>query len=188
MERGLLPARRDRSGVHGSFTTRPPYRGRVWALGVEIERKFLVPEFPEGLEACRSEEIEQGYLAISAESEVRLRRIGEVMVLTVKRGSGGERLEEEIEVTESQYRALWPLSEGQRVTKRRFYVPVEDVVAEVDVYGSDLDGLMTVEVEFPSHDESQRFQPPGWFGTEVSGDSRFANQSLARDGLPEINE
>jgi len=155
---------------------------------VEIERKFLVPEFPEGLEGCRSEEIEQGYLAITAESEVRLRRIGEAMVLTVKRGSGSERLEEEIEITERQYRALWPLSEGRRVTKRRFYVPVGDLVAEVDVYGSDLDGLVTAEVEFPSHDESQGFHPPGWFGTDVSGDSGFANQSLARNGLPDVSE
>jgi adenylate cyclase len=151
---------------------------------VEIERKFLVPEFPEGLEGCRSEDIEQGYLVTSAESEARLRRIGEVMHLTVKRGSGAQRLEEEVEITESQYRTLWPLSEGERVTKRRFYIPIDDLVAEVDVFGANLDGLVTAEVEFASTDESERFEPPSWFGTEVTDDSRFANQALARAGLP----
>jgi CYTH domain-containing protein len=154
---------------------------------VEIERKFLVPDLPEGLEGYRSEEIEQGYLAVGAESEVRIRRIGEAVLLTVKRGSGGRRLEEEIEITAGQYRRLWPLSEGLRVTKRRFYVPVDDLVAEVDVYSNDLESLVTAEVEFPSEDRSRAFEPPAWFGGEVTGDPRFANKALARDGLPEAS-
>jgi adenylate cyclase len=155
---------------------------------VEIERKFLVSDLPEGLEGCRSEDVEQGYLAAGGESEVRLRRIGESVLLTVKRGSGGQRLEEEIEITESQYRALWPLSEGQRVTKRRIYVPVDDLVAEVDIYSNDLDGLVTAEVEFSSRDRSRAFEPPGWFGSEVTGDPRFLNRALAYNGLPEMSE
>jgi adenylate cyclase len=155
---------------------------------VEIERKFLVPQVPGGIDGCRSEDIEQGYLAEGAETEVRVRRIGETMLMTVKRGSGPERLEEEVEITEGQYRALWPLTEGERVAKRRFYVPIDGLVAEVDVYGGALEGLVTAEVEFSSRDEGQSFDPPSWFGTEVTGDPRFANQALAHNGLPRVSE
>jgi adenylate cyclase len=154
---------------------------------VEIERKFLTPRVPGKLERCRSCEIEQGYLATGEESEVRLRKIGELMLLTVKRGSGRERMEEEIEITRSQYRALWPLSEGRRIAKRRFYMSIGEHVAEVDVYAGELAGLVTAEVEFPSHGDSADFAPPEWFGIEVTEDPRFANQALAgTKGLPEV--
>jgi adenylate cyclase len=139
---------------------------------------------PSGLERCRSEEIDQGYLAADAESEVRVRRIGEQSFLTVKRGSGRDRLEEEIEITGEQLEALWPTTEGRRLSKRRFFIPLDGLTAEVDVYGGELDGLITAEVEFDSVADSERFDPPAWFGNEITGDARYANQALARDGAP----
>jgi adenylate cyclase len=157
---------------------------RLTPLGVEIERKFMAPGVPEGLDRCRSEDIEQGYLAVGPDAEVRLRRIGEERVLTVKRGAGAQRLEEEVEITEAQFQALWPLIEGQRLSKRRFYVPLDGLVAEVDVYGGELDGLITAEVEFESSDQSDGFHPPPWLGTEVTEDPRFANQALATAAGP----
>jgi adenylate cyclase len=139
---------------------------------------------PSGLERCRSEEIDQGYLAADAESEVRVRRIGEQSFLTVKRGSGRDRLEEEIEITGEQLEALWPTTEGRRLSKRRFFIPLDGLTAEVDVYGGELHGLITAEVEFDSVADSERFDPPAWFGDEITGDARYANQALARHGVP----
>ncbi len=114
-----------------------------------------------------------------------MRRIGEGSFLTVKRGSGLERLEEEIEITEEQFDALWPATEGRRLAKGRFYVPLDDKTAEVDVYGGGLAGLITAEVEFGSVAESEEFDPPPWFGDEITGDPRYANQALAVAGRPE---
>ena len=114
-----------------------------------------------------------------------MRRIGEGSFLTVKRGSGLERLEEEIEITEEQFDALWPATEGRRLAKRRFYVPLDERTAEVDVYGGGLTGLITAEVEFGSVAESEEFDPPPWFGDEITGDPRYANQVLAVAGRPE---
>jgi adenylate cyclase len=139
---------------------------------------------PSSLERCRFEEIEQGYLAADAESEVRVRRTGEESFLTAKRGSGRERLEEEIEITAEQLETLWPATEGRRLSKRRFFVPLDGLTAEVDVYSGELDGLMTAEVEFDSPEASEDFEPPAWFGDEITGDERYANQTLARDGIP----
>ena len=68
--------------------------------GLELERKFLVGERPNDLERYRSSRIIQGYLVVGADdSEVRVRRRGERSFLTVKRGSGLIRREEEIEIT-----------------------------------------------------------------------------------------
>ena len=60
------------------------------ADGVEIERKFLVDRLPDGLDDNPSAEIEQGYLAITTEVEVRVRRYGEQAFLTVKSSGGSQ--------------------------------------------------------------------------------------------------
>src|SRR3954447_7949226 len=54
---------------------RAPLLGRrsVYGVGMEIERKFLVTEAPE-LAGAESADIEQGYLAIGSDGEVRVRR------------------------------------------------------------------------------------------------------------------
>jgi adenylate cyclase len=150
----------------------------------EIERKFLLSDRPTELDRHPCEEIGQGYLAADAESEVRVRRRGERRVLTVKRGSGRERSELEIEITQELFESLWPATEGRRLAKRRFYVPLDSHTAEVDVYEGELEGLITAEIEFASVAESEEFEAPPWLGDEITGDPRYANQALARDGRP----
>jgi adenylate cyclase len=153
-------------------------------MGVEIERKFRVTDPPPWLSECRAEAIEQGYLAIAeGGEEVRLRRIDASSVLTVKRGEGEKRLEVEIELSDEQFRAVWPLTEGRRLEKRRHRVEGDPVI-EVDVYRGDLAGLVIAECEFPSLEASHRFDPPDWLGDELTGDVRYANQRLAVRGLP----
>ena len=85
---------------------------------MEVERKFLVPEPPD-LDGTESDEIEQGYLAVGADGEVRLRHRGDDLVLTAKRGSGLAREEAEIELDSANFEQLWPLTEGRRLRKRR---------------------------------------------------------------------
>ena len=63
--------------------------------------------------------------------------------------------------------------------------PLADgAVAELDVYDGALDGLLTVEIEFGSPEASEAFAPPPWIGRELTGDKRYANQSLALEGRP----
>jgi len=45
-------------------------------VAVEIERKFLVERVPEDVSAWPGERIEQGYVALAEDVEVRLRRWG----------------------------------------------------------------------------------------------------------------
>jgi CYTH domain-containing protein/CHAD domain-containing protein len=149
----------------------------------EIERKFLVTEMPQA-ESGRAA-IEQGYLALDQETEVRLRRAGDELFLTAKGGHGQVREEVEVSIDPKSFEALWPLTAGRRVRKVRHYVPLaHDLRAEVDVYEDGLHGLRTVEVEFDSEGASRAFTPPPWFGKELTGDRRYANQTLATEGLP----
>ena len=156
--------------------------------GLEIERKFLVPELPEGLDRYPSSALRQGYLAIAEDgAEVRVRERGGEATLTIKQGRGRVRREEELPLDADTFARLWPLTEGKRIEKRRHVIPTEsDRTIEVDVYGGALTGLVVAEVEFPDERDAERFEPPDWFGAELTGDPRFNNQRLAVDGLPEL--
>src|ERR1700710_1571870 len=88
--------------------------------------------------------IEQGYLALDEQTEVRLRRIGGELLLTAKSGHGEVREEVEVPIEPGAFEALWALTVGRRVRKVRHYVPLgEGLRAEVDVYEDALDGLRT---------------------------------------------
>ncbi len=152
---------------------------------MEIERKFVPRESPAWLDEFPAVHIRQGYLAIvEGEVEVRLRRTDDATVLTVKRGAGEVRREEEVELGEDQFRSLWPLTEGARVEKHRYSVPHEELTIEVDVFEGPLSGMLLAEVEFDSERASEAFRPPEWLGDEVTGDGRYANESLALRGAP----
>lgn len=157
-------------------------------MATEIERKFLLSEAPAWLGECESAEIEQGYLAIAPDAEVRVRRRGGELTLTAKRGRGKVREEAEIEITADQFDELWPLTDGRRLRKTRHLVKTGGGTIEVDVYGGDLDGLAIGEVEFDSELSSRGFEPPPWLGAEVTGRDEYANESLAVDGAPARGE
>ena len=153
--------------------------------GLEIERKFLVDRLPADLGP--GEPIEQGYLAIGPEGlEVRIRHRAGRAFLTIKKGLGEVRAEEELEIDEDRFRRLWPLAQAASLVKTRHVVALDGGLnAELDVYAGSLEGLATVEVEFPDRAASSAFHPPAWFGREVTNDARYKNQRLARDGLME---
>ena len=48
--------------------------------------------------------------------------------------------------------------------------------------------LDLVSVEFATSTEAAGFQPPMWFGMEVSTDDRFLNREIALFGLPPVQE
>jgi CYTH domain-containing protein len=155
------------------------------ASGSEIERKFLVAALPDDLDSYPSEPIEQGYIAVEGPVEVRLRRRAGRQLLTVKSGAGRVRVEEEFEIDPRRFDSLWPLGEGRRISKTRYRIPAGGgLTIELDVYAGALKGLVLAEVEFESEEASEAFEPPDWFGREVTDDLRFANRALAVDGVP----
>jgi adenylate cyclase len=157
------------------------------SAGEEIERKFLgTGELPDDLDRYPSEEISQGYVAVADDgTEVRVRARGGDYTLTVKSGPARTRVEEEIEIDERRFEALWALTAGRRIEKRRYVIPAGDQLSiELDVYAGALDGLVTAEIEFDSADQADAFEPPPWIGSDVTGHGGYSNQSLAAHGRP----
>lgn len=154
---------------------------------LEIERKFIVPFTPVGIELdkLKHKDIIQGYLAISEDgSEVRLRKKGDEYFQTVKSGGTKTRTEVEIEINEEQFNSLWPLTKGKRIEKTRYEYPYVGWTFELDIYKGNLEGLMIAEVEFSNEEVSDEFIPPLWMGAEVTEDKRYKNQNLAIHGSP----
>ena len=146
----------------------------------EIERKFLVQWLPDNLKRARHLTIEQGYLATeSAGRQVRLRKTGNATSLTFKVGRGSHREEREVKVSPKQFATLWPGTAGRRLRKVRYEIPWGDLLIEVDVYRGRHAGLVVAEVEFPDTASCRRFEPPWWFGREVTGEKRYSNVRLA---------
>jgi len=159
------------------------------ARGLEVERRFLVPERPAFLKDCGRKWIRQGYLAVGENgTEVRVRQEGKDYFLTVKGGTGEARVEEELRISRKLFASLWPLTRGRRVRKVRYSASHHDGTIEVDVYRRKLKGLVTAEVEFAGAESARAFEPPGWLGREVTDDERFRNRNLALSGLPDEPE
>ena len=132
-------------------------------------------------------EIEQGYLPGATVRE-RLRRAvgprGATCTRTVKLGTGLVRAEFEEEMPPSEFERLWPLTEGARLRKRRYRVPENELVWEIDEF---LDReLWLAEVELPAADTEvvvpEWLEP--WLEREVTDDPRYANVRIALTSRP----
>lgn len=150
---------------------------------VELERKFLVDSLPESL--TDGTLVRQGYIAHDDSVSVRVRQstsgdgTRNTYTLTVKSGTGLVRTEIECKIGRQQFEAAWPLSEGRRVSKTRYRLPLDRHVIEFDVFHDALDGLLLAEVEFESEADMQAFEPPDWFGRDVSDNPAYSNASMA---------
>jgi adenylate cyclase len=150
---------------------------------IERERRFLVDRVPDAV--GDGDHIVQGYL-MTEPAAVRVRRRDGVCTLTIKTGTGLARTEIEREITVDEFDALWDVATDLRIEKRRHLVPLSDGrVAELDLFTGALDGRRIVEVEFESDDAAAAFEPPDWFGREVTDDGRYTNAALARHGWPD---
>lgn len=188
--RDQLFSRLDADWLHGRA---PEFTASLQAQGVaiaaahsadrEIERKFLLSAVPDAVRHHSSGKIDQGWLP-GEKLQERLRRISQngtdEWLRTVKLGSGLQRLEFEERTTREMFDVLWPLTEGHRIAKRRYRVPVDDLVWEIDEF-LDRD-LVLAEVELS--DPTAPLEVPGWLTTclvrEVTGDPTYDNVNLAR--------
>ncbi len=151
---------------------------------MEIERKYLVNELPEDLLKYPSVTIEQGYVIVTTDRELRIRKKGEAFWLTFKKGSGTTRDEIEIGISEEQYHDYKDQIVGSLINKIRINYPYRKLTIEIDIYKGPLEGLAVAEVEFPSTESMNKFSPPAWFAEEVSSRAEFKNKNLAMQGFP----
>lgn len=145
-------------------------------MGVEIERKYLVAG--DGWrEGAVGTPFRQGYLCAEPDRTVRVRVEGERARLTVKgRTVGLVRPEFEYDIPLADAEELFGLCPHPPLEKTRYRIEHGEHVWEVDEYRGANSGLVIVECELSSADET--VDPPPWVGEEVTGDRRYANSRL----------
>ena len=152
-------------------------------MGQEIERKFLVVDDP-GVPGDAME-MRQAYVALDGDRSVRVRQAGDTFRLTIKAGSGISRTEVEFDLDRATFGELWDVGRDRAVEKRRMRIPIGDgLVAELDEFAGRHAGLRIVEVEFPSAEAAGAFEPPSWFGDDVTDADWASNAWLSTHDLP----
>lgn len=152
-------------------------------MALEIERKWLVPEIPVFKEQHFSSEIEQGYILNGNGVCLRVRTAlgyNTSGYVTVK---GPNELpnaveEHEMAIPYETARELLALSKVATIKKNRQYIRYGGLTIELDTFKGALEGLIVAEVEFPV--DHYPFNPPPWFGKEVTGDKRYTNANLVK--------
>lgn len=160
-------------------------------MSMEIELKFLLPEYPEQLiesgelKVITRHSIDQTYLAIEDGQELRVRKItdldsGEVTFThTFKDGKGISRKEIEYDISEGLYNQMIEAVKAVPLVKTRTTAVWNGITVEIDVY-TQLQ-LTVIEVEFDSLEEAESFKAPEWFGQDVSTEKKYSNKTVWKE-------
>lgn len=156
------------------------YIARGIRMGFEIERKFIIDLWSNDIVAKEIQVITQNYLA-TGEEEVRIRKksVNEketLFTMEIKKGIGIKREETTYNLLEETYKQLAKNSLKKPIIKTRTLVELDDHILEIDRY-RDFDFIIA-EIEFKSLEDALAFEPPAWFGKDVTTDKSYKNQSL----------
>ena len=145
---------------------------------MEIERKFLVKYMP-NIQGCQKFYIKQGY--ISTNPVLRIRQINEKYIFTFKGKGDIQRQEIEKEINKEEFDNLWLKIEGEPIIKTRYIILLDNnLKAELDIYEGNLKGFKNVEVEFNSIKQAYDFNPPDWFGEDITKNLKYTNAYLSK--------
>ncbi len=145
---------------------------------MEIERKYLLKKLPDNLDTYRHRHLEQGYLCTAP--VVRIRKDDDRYELTYKSGGMMVRQEYNLLLTKDSYEHLKKKVDGRLITKKRYMIPYEKYMIELDVFENDLAPLVLAEVEFETEEEANSFTPPEWFGKDVTFSKAYHNSVLSQ--------
>lgn len=148
---------------------------------MEIERKFLIKKenLPACLDSCPFHKIEQGYLC--TDPVVRIRRQDEDYYLTYKSRGLLAREEYNLPLTREAYEHLKPKADGIVISKTRYLIPEKDqLTIELDIFHNTYEGLLLAEIEFSSEEAARAYEPPAWFGEDVTYSTQYHNSTLSK--------
>ena len=149
---------------------------------MEIERKYLIRKLPENLETYAYHDIEQAYLCTAP--VVRIRRQDDRYILTYKSSGMMAHEEYNLPLTREAYEHLKAKADGNVITKRRYLIPLDDVLTiELDLFSGTFAGMILAEVEFPTEEAANTFTTPDWFIEDVTFKKEYHNSYLSSVAL-----
>ena len=147
-------------------------------MSFEIERKFLVHGDSWRTSAVRHTKIR--YLDSNEKISIRIRiKDDSDATLTLKsRSPRLRRREFEYAIPTSDAEELISLRRARVVEKVRYVVPCGNLNWEIDLFSGENLGSVTAEIELL--DEKHQIELPPWIGSEVTGQDRYYNGTLAQ--------
>jgi CYTH domain-containing protein len=157
----------------------------------ELERTYLLKEFPPGFNESSSKEMLDIYIPSSSDHpHLRIRKWGEKCEITNKQpvveGNSSRQHELTIPLTEDEYNELATVP-GKRVEKTRYFYKESGHTFEIDVFKGKLAGLVLVDIEFKSVEEMDSFQTPSWCLAEVTQEKFIAGGMLCGKSYTDID-
>ena len=137
---------------------------------MEIERKFLISKenLPADLNSYPHHRLEQGYL--STAPVVRIRKEDDNYYLTYKSKGLMTREEYNLPLTKESYEHMRPKADGILISKTRYLIPEKDgLTIELDVFDAPYEALS--------------YNPPVWFGEDVTNSGKYHNSRLSQGNL-----
>lgn len=171
--------------------------------GFEIEKRYLLLTKEEdtskgknGLEIYNEvlengTTIRQGYIMDVSEAKrvldelgielefkpntIRFRQYGKKYILTVKDRKETKKREVEWKLSKAQFNEYWPLTEGNRVEKKRLEKKIKKRLVEIDAFTDRL--LLIAEIEVD--DEKDMDNLPK-LGMDITGNKNWSNKALSK--------
>lgn len=154
---------------------------------MEIERKWLInkEDIPEGLkENSPFSRVKQGYLNPNDEYLIRVRqnthlKSPDIKTYKLEIKSKGLFVRDEFraDITKEMFEEIY-FKCPKKIEKTRYYHFVDDLQYEIDFY--DNYDFITLEIEFKTIEEAEKFQAPDWFGEDVTMNLEYKNINLAK--------
>jgi adenylate cyclase len=191
--------------MEGILTGDPKVQGEIH---IEHERKFVVDKPPENYDTFPCVIQRQGYT--EDRPVVRLReerkivdgreeapRYFRTIKTAIRDDNGMSREEDERELTQEAFEEAWK-GVTSMVLKKRYRIPVgNDNEVELDqlLYREYKEGnqwnkeefkdIFFAEFEDLDKIAVEAFNPPSWFGMEVTNDKEYSMKKIARKGIPQ---
>ena len=148
----------------------------------EIERKYLIRQLPFSPESYPFHLIQQAYL--NTDPVIRIRREDNSYYLTYKSKGLMTREEYNLPLTKESYKHMRPKADGILISKTRYLIPEKGgLTIELDVFDIPYEGLYLAEVEFSSEEQALSYNPPAWFGEDVTNSGKYHNSRLSQRNL-----
>lgn len=148
---------------------------------MEIERKFLINEFPDNLPLVSKAEVYQGYISVNPVVRIRktVNECGEEYILCFKGAGTIARQETEIKLEKSTFQELEKLLRAPMIHKGFRVYRLPD---GLDLECSRVDAgrpseFMYAEIEFDTLEQALSYQPPEFLSNEVTHDRKYGMAS-----------
>ncbi len=150
---------------------------------MEIEKKYTIKRLPHNLESYKYHIIEQAYL--NTDPVVRVRKEDDSYYLTYKGKGLLAREEYNLPLNEQSYYHLREKADGNIISKKRYLIPIDQssLTVELDIFDAPFAPLIIAEVEFPSLEAAEAFQPLDWFLEDVSTERCYHNSNLSKKSV-----